>query len=67
MYRQALLDVTTMEMGLDEIAITEFVCVRIELPSVQKDIEKIETFRRCFKSSGAFTEAHQKAISEIPR
>jgi hypothetical protein len=54
-------------MGLDEIAITEFVCVRTELPSVQKDIEKIETFTRCFKSSGAFAEAHQEAISEIPR
>jgi hypothetical protein len=54
-------------MGLDEIAITEFVPAWTELPSVQKDIEKIETFMRCFKSSGAFAEAHQEAISEIVR
>ena len=67
MISQALIELTAMEMGIDEIAITEFVCVRTELPSVQKDIEKSESFTRCFKSSGAFAEAHQEAISEIPR
>jgi len=54
-------------MGLDEIAITEFVPAWTELPSVQKDVEMIETFPRCFKSSGAFAEAQQEAISKIGR
>jgi hypothetical protein len=35
-------------MGLDEIAITEFVPAWTELPSVQKDIEMIENLSAMF-------------------